>query len=91
MRKTFYASHSIYSEPGPYRETLMRSGSEPDLIARWIGSFMQHPRGAESEERGFTPEQAADLELRSVAEILSVAVKRKVLESDARLKVGAQA
>jgi hypothetical protein len=88
MRKTFYASHSIYSEPGPYRETLMRSGSEPDLIARWIGSFMQHPRGAESEERGFTPEQAADLELRSVAEILSVAVKRKVLESDARLKVG---
>ncbi|TCV74744.1 hypothetical protein EDE09_102502 [Neorhizobium sp. S3-V5DH] len=32
MRKTFYASHSIYSEPGPYRETLMRGGSEPDLM-----------------------------------------------------------
>ncbi|MBP1846210.1 hypothetical protein J2046_004485 [Rhizobium petrolearium] len=89
MHKSFYASHSIYSEPGPYRETLMRGGVEPNSIARWIGSFMQHPRGAESRERGFTPEQAADLELRSVAEILSVAVKRDLLEGDtAQHKVG---
>lgn len=89
MRKSFYASQSIYSEPGPYRETLMRGGVEPKSIARWISSFMQHPRGAESEERGFTPEQAADLELRSVTEILSVAVKRNLLEGDsAQHKVG---
>lgn len=89
MRKSFYASHSIYSEPGPYRETLMRGGVEPKSIARWISSFLQHPRGAESEERGFKPEQAADLELRSVAEILSVAVKRDLLEGDsAQNKVG---
>lgn len=83
MRKTFYASHSSYSEPGPYRETLVRGDSEPALVARWIASFMQHPRGAESKEQGFTPEQAADLELRSVAEILSVAVERNLLEGDA--------
>jgi len=44
---------------------------------------MQHPRGAESKSQGFTPEQAADLELRSVAEILSVAVERNLLEGDA--------
>lgn len=89
MRKSFYASHSIYSEPGPYRETLIRGGVEPKSIARWISSFLQHPRGAESEERGFKPEQAADLELRSVAEILSVAVKRDLLEGDsAQNKVG---
>ncbi len=83
MRKTFYASHSSYSEPGPYRATLMRGDSEPALVARWIASFMQHPRGAESKSQGFTPEQAADLELRSVAEILSVAVERNLLEGDA--------
>lgn len=89
MRKSFYASHSVYSEPGPYRETLMRRGVEPKSIARWISSFMQHPRGSESEERGFKPEQAADLELRSVAEILSVAVKRNLLEGEsAQHKVG---
>lgn len=89
MRQTYYSSQSIYSQPGPYRETLMRCGDEPELIARWIGSFMQHPRGAESEERGFTPQQAADLELRSVAEILSVAVECNLLEGDAtRPKVG---
>lgn len=83
MRNTFYASHSIYSEPGTYREALMRGDSEPEFVARWIGSFMQHPRGAESGERGFTPDQAADLQLRSVAEILSVAVERNLLEGDA--------
>jgi hypothetical protein len=83
MRKTFYASQSIYSEPGPYREILMRGTSEPEFVARWIGSFMQHPRGPESQKYGFAPEQAADLELRSVAEILSVAVKRNLLEGDA--------
>jgi hypothetical protein len=44
---------------------------------------MQHPRGPESQKYGFAPEQAADLELRSVAEILSVAVKRNLLEGDA--------
>lgn len=89
MRKSFYVTQSIYSEPGPYRETLMRGGVEPNSIARWISSFMQHPRGAESEERGFTPEQAADLELRSVAEILSIVVERNLLEGDAvQPKVG---
>lgn len=82
MRKTFYGSQSIYSEPGPYREILMRGDSDPALVARWIASFMQHPRGPESKERGFTHEQAADLELRSVAEILSVAVLRNLLEGD---------
>jgi Transglutaminase-like superfamily len=82
MRKSFYASHSSYSEPGPYRETLVRGGIEPKSIARWIGSFMQHPRGPESQARGFKPEQTADLELRSIAEILSVAVKRNLLEGD---------
>ncbi len=89
MRKTFYASQSIYSEPGLYRETLMRGDGEPKLVARWIGSFMQHPRGVESKEQGFTSEQATDLELRSVAEILSVAVERSFLKGDAALpKVG---
>lgn len=89
MRKSFYVTQSIYSEPGPYRETLMRGGVEPNSIARWISSFMQHPRGAESEERGFTPEQAADLELRSVAEILSIVVERNLLEGGgAQPKVG---
>lgn len=89
MRKSFYASHGVYSEPGSYRDALMRGGVEPKSIARWISSFMQHPRGAESEGRGFTPEQAKDLELRSVAEILSVAVKRNLLEGDcAQRKVG---
>jgi hypothetical protein len=89
MRKSSYASQSVYSEPGPYRETLMGGGVEPKSIARWISSFMQHPRGTESEERGFKPEQAADLELRSVEEILSVAVKRNLLEGDCQQhKVG---
>ncbi|WP_137132282.1 transglutaminase-like domain-containing protein [Rhizobium sp. FY34] len=89
MRKSFYASHSTYSEPGPYRETLMRAGIEPKSIARWIGSFMQHPRGLESQERGFKPEQAADLELRSVAEILSVAAKRDLFEGcSTQFKIG---
>lgn len=89
MHKSFYASQSVYSEPGRYRETLMRGGVEPKSFARWISSFMQHPRGAESEERGFKPEQAADLELRSVAEILAVAVKRNLLDGvSAQHKVG---
>lgn len=89
MRKTFYASQSIYSEPGPYRETLVHGGDGPEQIARWISSFMQHPRGAESKERGFTPEQAADLRLRSVAGILAVAVERSLPEADAaQAKVG---
>ena len=61
----------------------------PELIARWISSFMQHPRGAESKERGFTTEQAVDLELRSVTEILAVAVERNLLEGDTtQIKVG---
>ena len=64
MRKSYYASQSIYSESGPYREALLRGGAEPQSMARWIGSIMQHPRAPESRERGFTPEQAADLELR---------------------------
>jgi hypothetical protein len=89
MHKTFYASQSIYSEPGQYREILMQGGGEPGAIARWISSFMQHPRGAESKERGFTPEQAADLGLRSVNEILAVAVKRNLFEGDAtQAKIG---
>lgn len=83
MRTSFYASQSLYSEPGPYRDTLMRGGVEPGHVARWISSFMQHPRGAEAAERGFTPEQAADLELRSVAELLSVAVARGLLDGEA--------
>ncbi|NSZ16648.1 transglutaminase-like domain-containing protein [Agrobacterium vitis] len=89
MRKSFYSSQSIYSEPGPYRETFMRGGVEPKSISQWINSFMQHPRGPESEKRGFKSEQAADLELRSVADILSVAVKRNLIEGDsAQHKVG---
>lgn len=89
MRKIFYASQSIYSEPGPYRDTLLHGGGKPESIARWISSFMRHPRGAESKERGFTPEQAADLRLRSVAEILAAAVERSLLEADAtQAKVG---
>ena len=89
MRKSFYASQSIYSGPGPHRDILMRGGVEPRSIARWISSFMQHPRGAESQERGFGPQQAADLELRSVAELLSVAVERNLLKGDsAQPKVG---
>lgn len=89
MNKIFYASQSIYSEPGPYRELLIGGGAAPASIARWIGSFMQHPRGAESKERGFAAEQAADLELRSVAAILAAAVKRDLFEGDAaQLKVG---
>ena len=89
MRKTFYASQSIYSDPGPYHETLIHGGGDPGSIARWISSFMQHPRGAESEERGFTPEQIADLELRSVAEFLAAAVERNLLEGDAtEAKIG---
>jgi hypothetical protein len=89
MRKSFYSSHSTYSDPGGHRETLMRGGVEPRSIARWIGSFMQHPRGPESKERGFTPEQAKDLELRSAAEILSVAAKRGLSKGvPARPKVG---
>jgi len=89
MRKSFYASQSIYSEPGPYREILMHGGVEPKSTARWISSFMQHPRGAESKERGFRPEQVADLGLRSVEEILSVVAKRDLLEGhSAQPKVG---
>ncbi|NZD48369.1 transglutaminase-like domain-containing protein [Rhizobium leguminosarum] len=89
MRKTFYASQSIYSEPGPYREALMLGGDAPELIARWIGSFMQHPRGAESKERGFTTKQVIDLELRSVTEILAVAAERNLFEGDpTQIKVG---
>ena len=68
MRKSIYASQSAYSEPGPCRDALLRGGVEPSSIARWIGTFMQHPRGAQSEGRGLTPEQAKDLELRSVVE-----------------------
>ncbi|MGO8381510.1 hypothetical protein ACC745_38830, partial [Rhizobium ruizarguesonis] len=34
MRKAFYSSQSIYSEPCPYREALMLGGDAPELIAR---------------------------------------------------------
>lgn len=89
MKSSFYASQSIHSDPGPYRQVLPRGDCEPELIARWIGSFMQHPRGMESQERGFRPEQADDLKLRSVAEILSVAAERKLFEgADPQPKVG---
>ncbi len=47
-------------------------------------SFMQHPRAPESLERGFTPEQAGDLERRNVSDILAAAEKRNLLEGDAR-------
>ncbi|TDX79685.1 hypothetical protein EDE05_112149 [Neorhizobium sp. R1-B] len=82
MSKNFYASQSVYSEPGPYRETLLRFGTEPRSIARWISSFLQHPLGAETKERGFTDEQASDLNLRSVTDILSVAANRNLLDGD---------
>jgi hypothetical protein len=89
MCKSVYASQSVYSEPGPYREILMRGGDTPELISRWISSFIQHPRGGESKERGFTLEQTADLELRSVTEILTVAAERCLLEGDTtQIKVG---
>jgi len=89
MSKNFYASQSAYSEPGPYRETLLQFGAEPRSIARWISSFLQHPRGTETKERGFTAEQAADLNLRSVADILSIATNRNLLDrEDAQPKVG---
>src|ERR1700722_16587012 len=88
MRKSFYAFHSIYSEPGLYRKTLMRGGGQPHLIPRWVASFMQHPRGAETKVHGFTREQAADMELRSVAEILAVATERNLfLENASQPKV----
>lgn len=86
---TFYTSHSFYSDPGSHRETLMHCGIEPVSMARWVGTVMQHPLGAESEKRGFTPEQAADLELRSVTEILSAAVDRTLTGvSAAGTKIG---
>lgn len=89
MRKPFYASQSTYSEPGPYREALMLGGDSPESIAWWISSFMQHPRGADSKERGFTAKQVVDLELRSVTEILAVAAERKLLAGDpVQIKVG---
>ncbi|WP_137157009.1 transglutaminase domain-containing protein [Rhizobium sp. FKL33] len=89
MHTSFYASQSLYSDPGPYRETLMRAGEQPKTIARWINSWMQHPRGPESRQRGFQPEQVADLELRSVAELLSEAAKRHLLDGETpQRKVG---
>ncbi|MDH6269329.1 hypothetical protein M2360_004757 [Rhizobium sp. SG_E_25_P2] len=80
MHTSFYASQSLYSDPGPHRETLSRAGDEPNAVARWINSWMQHPRGPESRRWGFQPEQFADLELRSVAELLSAAVSRELLD-----------
>ena len=76
MRETFYVTQSAYSEPGPQLDTLIRGGGEPNQIARWINSFMQHPRGPQSRNDGFTPEQVRDLRLRTVWEILGVAEKR---------------
>ncbi|WP_244638281.1 transglutaminase-like domain-containing protein [Agrobacterium fabrum] len=50
---------------------------------------MQHPRAPESQERGFNPQQMADMELRAVSDILSVAVKRNLLHGDySQPKVG---
>jgi hypothetical protein len=89
MRKSVYASQSVYSDPGPYREILMHGGYTPETIARWISAFMQHPRSPESKSRGFTIEQAIDLERRSVAELLAVAKERSLFEGDApQAKVG---
>lgn len=89
MCKAFYACQSIYSQPGPYREALMLGGDAPESISRWIRSFMQHPRGADSKKKGFTTQQVVDLELRSVTEILAVAAGRNLLEGDpTQIKVG---
>ncbi|CZT34855.1 transglutaminase domain-containing protein [Rhizobium sp. 9140] len=76
MHKTFYVAQSIYSAPGSCSETLTRVDADPKVVAQWVSSFMQHPRGPESKERGFASEQVDDLELRSVADILSLAMKR---------------
>lgn len=89
MCKSVYASQSVYSEPGPYREALRRGGDSPELIARWISSFMQHPRGNDSKAQGFTIKQTVDLELRSVTEILAAAAERGLLYGNTtQIKVG---
>lgn len=89
MFKHFYASHSIYSHPGPYHEALTLGGQAPKSIARWINSFMQHPRGADSQKRGFVVKQVVDLELRCVTEILAAATERKLFDGDPKqIKIG---
>ncbi|WP_088347439.1 MULTISPECIES: transglutaminase-like domain-containing protein [Rhodomicrobium] len=78
MFLSFYASHSCYSHPGTNLDILSGVDRTPKAIAEWAASFLQHPRGAESRLNGFSPEQAAHLELRSVAEILAVASKQSL-------------
>jgi hypothetical protein len=90
MPSSFYATHSVYSEPGPFREILMRGGEKPIDIARWINSFLQHPRSPESQKRGFASEQARDLELRLTADILAAAMARNLFDRNpTAAKVGA--
>jgi hypothetical protein len=79
MLQSFYASQSYYSDPGTHLDILSGVDCTPKAISEWTASFLQHPRGAESRLNGFTPEQAAQLELRSVAEILAVVLKRSLL------------
>lgn len=82
MFQSFYASQSYYSEPGTHLDILSGVDCTPKAIAEWTASFLQHPRVAESRVNGFSPEQAAQLELRSVAEILAVVSKRSLLAGE---------
>lgn len=81
MSDSFYASQGTYSDPGRYLGMLKRVGDGPVEIARWINSFMQHPRGPEAKEREFLPEQVRDLELRSVEQHLSTASERNLIDN----------
>jgi hypothetical protein len=89
MPESFYSSHSYYSHPGQYFKDLPAIGSTPKAIATWAAALLQHPRGPESKLKGFCAEQAADLDLRSVAEILSVARRRGLPQRcGSALKIG---
>ncbi len=89
MPSSFYSTHSPYSDPRSHCAILRGISADPLSLAHWIGSILQHPRAPESREYGFTLDQAADLELRSVADILSVAIERDVLAGhSAKNKIG---
>lgn len=82
MHQTFFSTHSKWSDPALHRDALKREIVEPRALSKWIGQFMQHPRGPETAVQGFTAVQEGDLELRRVSEILSCASERNLLNTN---------
>jgi hypothetical protein len=68
-----YASHSPFTDPGPYRDLLAAAGTSPDDLHRASTGLILHYRGQRDR---LTDGQMPDVDLRWVAAQLEVAQQR---------------